>query len=85
MSKVEVKRMWPGGPLRQFAKEKQGGWVSYEAGGLKGFAGMYICDKCALPAPMGIYGPLVSETGEKIWLCGPCQDELRKSKGVNAP
>src|SRR3974390_2818824 len=45
VAEIEVRRMWEGGPLRQWTAKRpsSGKWVPYEHGG---FAGRYVCADC---------------------------------------
>jgi hypothetical protein len=39
-----AKRMWPGGPLRQFSETRgSASWTPYDTGG---YVGCYVCDTC---------------------------------------
>ena len=64
-----LKRMWPGGPLRQFSKRQAGGnYTAYSGPIPTGYAGSYICERCQRPCA-GIY--FVRPV--KNWVCGPCK------------
>jgi hypothetical protein len=45
-SPIYVKRMWDGGPLRQFAQRQLPGFAPVKGG----FVGPYICEKCQEPS-----------------------------------
>ena len=72
-----VRRMWEGGPLRQFSEtEAKSHYVAYSGPFLRGYGGSYVCDRCQRPCA-GVY--LVRETHK--WLCGGCKREPRRSGG----
>ena len=59
-----VKRMWNGGPLRQFSEIRgASGWTPYDGGG---YAGSYICDGCK-EAVVGVY-----RAKDGLWYCAGC-------------
>jgi hypothetical protein len=66
----EVRRMWEGGPLRQWSAKRTN--TTGLALGHGGFAGSYVCDGCQRSVD-GLYD--VREA--KKWLCGACR-EARK-------
>ncbi len=67
---VEHRRMWEGGPLRQFSPERNTTCkMYYESPGLKGYVGAYVCDGCGEPSP-GIYSP---HHPHRKWLCAACK------------
>jgi ribosomal protein L37AE/L43A len=94
MSKERIKRvtaaeagakperlMGPHGPLRMFSTIRFNGSMFYESRDWNGYAGMYVCDQCLEPSPMG-----VMRVGE-IWTCGGCRTQSkanRRSKQVPA-
>ena len=54
---VEVVRMWPNGPLRQFSTDKarpSSTFIPYQSKTLSGHAGSYVCERCQQPAD-GVY------------------------------
>jgi hypothetical protein len=73
-----VKRMWPGGPLRQFSNRPFLGSIPYHGGG---YAGAYICAACEAPTSGRRYsGPnegirrAISEKDLKLaWVCTYCK------------
>lgn len=67
-----VRRMWEGGPLRQFSDTQVSShYVGYSGPILKGYAGSYVCDRCQRPCA-GVYPSHPSET-QREWLCGGCR------------
>lgn len=60
----EVKRMWEGGPLRNFSETRMNGWISAHHGG---FLGPYACEECRETTD-GVYR---TDGG---WLGGCCWD-----------
>jgi hypothetical protein len=75
---IEIKRMWEGGPLRQWSAERplKGKWIAYATGG---FAGCYVCEWCQESAD-GVY--FVREPQK--WLCGACKRALGKHRNAKA-
>jgi len=70
-----LRRMWDGGPLRQFGETQASGhYVAYSSPFLTGYAGSYVCDRCLRPCA-GVY--LVKPPG--IWLCGSCKAQQTAS------
>jgi hypothetical protein len=64
-----LRRMWEGGPLRQFSKtQAKGHYVAYSGHFLTGYAGSYVCDQCRKPCA-GIYYAKACQS----WLCGGCR------------
>lgn len=82
---IETKRMWEGGPLRQFSTEANrpatGKWISYDnpALNLAGYAGCYVCEGCERSVD-GVY----YAQGAQKWLCGACKESVRKGKAATA-
>jgi hypothetical protein len=73
-----VRRMWNGGPLRQFSDtQAKSHYIAYSGRFLTGYAGSYVCDRCRRPSP-GVY--LFKETHQ--WLCGGCKGRIPKGLGV---
>jgi hypothetical protein len=67
-----VRRMWIGGPLRQFSETQVNShYIRYSSRFLTGFAGSYVCDRCQRPCA-GVYPAHPSET-QREWLCGGCR------------
>ena len=63
---VQIRRMWEGGPLRNWSDRKTTLTpMSHNRGG---FVGAYVCERC-LGSCDGVY--LVRE--EQSWLCGACR------------
>lgn len=63
---VEIKRMWPGGPLRRRTSKRTSLTpIGYADGG---FVGSYVCDGCRRPGD-GLY---CAREGYR-WLCGACR------------
>ena len=79
---VELRRMWLGGPLRQFAAEKvSNAFIPYgERGSTPTFAGRYACDGCQMPTA-GLYP---AKTG-KGWLCAGCKGRNRTTGAREFP
>jgi len=74
-AQLEIKRTWPGGPLRQFSDMPFKGSIPV----VGGYAGAYICD---------VYDhvtPLEGEDGgiklhDDRWLCAPCGERHDSDK-----
>jgi hypothetical protein len=65
---MEIVRMWPGGPLRQFIvsdRHPGGSFIRHGNASPGGFAGSYTCDVCRRPA-----GGLYCVAQLKKWVCG---------------
>jgi ribosomal protein S27AE len=63
---VQIRRMWEGGPLRNWSDRKTTLTpMSHNRGG---FVGTYVCERC-LGSCDGVY--LARE--EQRWLCGACK------------
>jgi hypothetical protein len=69
---IEVKRMWPNGPLRRWSVKPHSGWIPYGSGG---YAGPYVCSECGKDVP-GVYSP--------NWLCGTCRAKSKASGKADA-
>jgi len=67
-AEIELRRMWPGGPLRQWSERRHGNFIPLHSGG---FAGRYCCDQCRKPCA-GVYRVIHASR----WLCGPCKRAL---------
>jgi hypothetical protein len=79
-SSMNVRRMWDGGPLRQFSETQASGhYIRYSGRFLTGFAGAYVCDRCRRPCG-GVYLTYLSETGQE-WLCGGCKNQKQRCGG----
>jgi hypothetical protein len=77
-----MRRMWPGGPLRQFTEGKHpSSWTPYQSSQLRGFAGQYVCDECLEPTA-GVYRVISpSSSGKRpSWMCSGCRDKARVRK-----
>lgn len=74
---VTVRRMWEGGPLRQWSDKSHGsGWNYYENSQMKGYAGSYVCGKCSNPV-VGVYRV---DAGD--WICAACKSGKMPQKRV---
>ena len=89
---VQSKRMWEGGPLRQFSdKQIASNFIFYSGAGFEGYAGSYVCDECQRPTP-GVYELKVGVQASREWFCGTCREaqrpkqeqpvQLRKARGA---
>ena len=77
----DIRRMWDGGPLRQFSQTQVSSHYSgYYGAILRGYAGSYICDQCKRPSG-GVYFCYLSES-RKEWLCGRCKNQRAGCGGV---
>jgi hypothetical protein len=78
----DVRRMWDGGPLRQFSdKQAAAHYVTYSSPILKGYAGAYVCGQCRWPSA-GVY--FVRPV--KNWFCGSCKRTIQAlDKPVQQP
>jgi len=72
---IEIRRMWEGGPGRQFSATRFGSATPYESPVLKGFAGNYVCDECQQGCK-GVYQVKASDS-TILWLCSPCRKTVR--------
>jgi hypothetical protein len=70
---TEVRRMWPGGPLRRWSQVKT---PQTPLGYSEGFAGAYICGQCLEPCE-GVYRLREPQK----WVCGSCKRKLEPSGG----
>ena len=65
----DTKRMWNGGPTRQFSLERgAASWTPYDGGG---YAGQYICDDCGNPV-VGLY-----KASHGMWRCADCRSKAK--------
>ncbi len=76
---IVVKRMWEVGPLRQWSEKRETSrWIRHG----EGWAGMYVCEACREPAPMGVHSLRLGHDSVKaktvLWLCGTCREARRK-------
>jgi hypothetical protein len=62
---VVRRRMWPGGPLRNWSPTQASAASMLYAKG--GYVGGYVCDLCQRTSP-GAYH------ARGLWLCGGCKD-----------
>jgi hypothetical protein len=68
---IQIREMWPSGPLRRFATERPNPrWVPLASGG---YASSYVCAECR----KDVAG--VHDTGDG-WMCQSC----RKNRKCNA-
>jgi hypothetical protein len=68
---MEIRRMWEGGPVRQWSEKAcSGANHYYESPQMKGYAGAYVCDRCK-KAGLGVY----YDKGSGEWICGTCRGE----------
>ena len=74
---IEIKRMWPTGPLRQWSNDPvhRNSWNLYQCNSSHGFVGSYVCDDCREPV-VGVYRQKRSEK----WLCKACHVATGGSK-----
>ena len=64
MSLIEIRQMWPGGPLRRFSEKRPGPqWILLDGGG---YANNYVCAQCR----KDVKGVHRTPDG---WLCGECR------------
>lgn len=69
---MTIKRIWEGGPLRQWSEKRQASsWLKHR----EGYVGMYVCDHCHELAPGGVYSvrQMSGHKGVIAWLCAPCR------------
>jgi hypothetical protein len=85
---IEVRRMWEGGPLRQWSKDNpQRNLTGYAVGlgnELEGYVGSYVCEECGEPCG-GVYRRRGAAGGEAKWVCGACRSGRGKNKGGEIP
>ena len=67
---AEMRRMWPGGPLRQWSPVREGGCSMPLDGG--GYGGPYECEGCLTPVP-GVYRVITQPQRGGTWLCASCK------------
>lgn len=68
MSEPTVKRMWDGGPLREWSETRPSPhWIPYGKGG---YVNSYYCEHCQRPVP-GVYQV------QSRWICGTCKAEQK--------
>lgn len=73
---IEIRRMWEGGPLRQWSDKARGSaWNYYEKAQTVGYAGSYVCDKCSNP----VYGVYRLNQG---WICAACKAGKSPAKRI---
>jgi len=69
---VQIRRMWEGGPRREFAHRPSSNWgTPYQ----DGYAGQYIGDHCGRPRLNGVYSVryLRGPSSAYVWLCAECR------------
>jgi hypothetical protein len=70
-----IRRMWNGGPLRQFSvTQANGHYIAYCSPFLTGYAGSYVCDRCLRPSA-AVYRLRTS----RQWLCATCKKERKQT------
>ena len=69
--KIEIKRMWDGGPLREWSPSNPDHHLMYYAKG--GYVGSYVCDFCRNPCN-GVYHIKNSDS----WTCGSCKKPAKE-------
>jgi len=77
---VQIRRMWEGGPLRQWSEKRTNRTGIALASG--GFGGCYVCDGCRMPVK-GIYllrGESLPCRIDFGWVCQPCRRAVRPRK-----
>jgi hypothetical protein len=77
-SQPRATKMWQRGPNRLFAKEPFLGGRPYSAGGLKGYVGAFVCDKCRRQ----VQKVLGSGFDSADWLCTDCAARYCKGTGT---
>lgn len=71
---LRSRRMWDGGPLRQWETEKvSASWIPYARGG---YVGPYVCERCQKPV-VGVYR---TASG---WVCSVCRMPRKALKTVD--
>jgi hypothetical protein len=71
---IIVKRMWEGGPLRNWSPSHTSLAPMVYAKG--GYVGSYVCDQCQRSCD-GVYCTDGEQAGQKRWVCGGCKPEYR--------
>jgi hypothetical protein len=67
---IQIKRMWDGGPLRQWSPDNPTrNFMSYGKGG---YVGSYVCDFCQNTCD-GLYRVKNSDS----WTCGSCRKQRK--------
>jgi hypothetical protein len=73
--KPATRRMWEGGPLRQWAERDDGrqatSWTRYQNPTSDGYAGCYVCDECQEPV-----GGVYRHMSPVRWICAACREAL---------
>lgn len=73
----QTKRMWNGGPLRQFSTERgTASWTALDGGG---YGGQYVCDECGFPV-VGLY-----KAAAAVWRCSECREAHRPKQEPRTP
>jgi hypothetical protein len=75
MNTIELKRMWIGGPLREWSPVQVRSFISLGNGG---FGGRYVCDDCLKPVT-GVYRVTGAQNGGYKWQCAGCKEAARLS------
>lgn len=70
MNTIELKRMWPDGPLRQFSNASKRPATSFIALAGGGYGGSYVCEGCSKPCD-GVYRVMPA----RKWLGGCCKNK----------
>ena len=69
MNQPKSTRMWKNGPCRLFSKEPFLGAVPFSGGGLKGYAGAYVCSRCHRQTHK-----VLGNFADDDWLCDRCAE-----------
>ena len=66
---VQIRRMWEGGPLRNWTERATSVTRLKYSGAIGGYVGAYLCEGCGQVSD-GVYQ---SRGAEQKWLCGACK------------
>jgi hypothetical protein len=80
MNQPRIQRMWQHGPCRLFSEQRFQGAVPFSGGGLKGYAGPYICSGCQRQTHK-----VLGNFGGDDWVCEDCVSRYRKGTGTGTP
>jgi hypothetical protein len=69
--RVVVKRMWEGGPLRQWSADSKRPGSAFIRQDSGGYAGSYVCEACRCACD-GVYCTVQVQK----WLCGRCKAKI---------
>ncbi len=70
---TETRRLWQGGPLRQWAAERvSASWIPYAR---RGYVGPYVCEHCQAPNT-GVYRTPLG------WVCASCKRRRKAPRTV---